>query len=235
MADPQTIGEANIALDGFKFLVSDQIAELRRYLYWVLGLLVIVLGAGIAIYRLVGEVQVEAQKQGGELRIEILKQGGDLRAELQKQIGDLRLEQQKQISDVKTDIALGTQAIGRIEKTVGDLQTNQGQALARIETLLQTRSNSSERLPSAAMLLDENEKQLIFKFILVKSVPGAKPSSVKVGDLIPDPTLLKPIPDDLAAAVPKLRGARFSIDENSGSILLVGAGDNHVVAIVERT
>jgi hypothetical protein len=224
MADPKNVREVNIAMDGFTAMVRDQIG--RKYFYWVLGLLLIGLGGGITILKQVGDVQIEAQKQGGELRTEI-----------QRQIGDLRTEQQKQVGDVKTDVALGNQTMGRIEKIVGDLQTTQTQAqatLTRMEALLQARSNPSDRLPFAVMLLDENEKQLIFKFITVKAVPGATPG-VKVGDVISDPTLLKSVPDDLATAVPRLKGARFLIDENSGSILIVAAGDNRVVAVVGKT
>lgn len=237
MTNPETVREVNIAAETSKAMIGDQIAELRKYLYWVLGVLLTGLAAGIAghidILKKINDIQIETQKQIGELRVEIQRQTGDIRAELQKQSGDLKIEYQKQISDVKTDLAVTGQTIGRVEKSVGDLQTVQRQmqaVLGRIETSLQTRGSSLDRQPFAVMFFDEYERQLILKFIAVKSVPGATPS-VKVGDPL-DPMSLKSIPDDLVGAVPRLKGTRFWIDDKSGSIVIAAANDNRVIAVV---
>jgi hypothetical protein len=235
MVDPTTVGEVNIALNAFKESVRDQISELRKYFYWVLGLLVLGLGGGIHLLRQVSDIETEIQRQGGELRTEIQKQAGDIRTEFQKLVGDLRTEQQRQTGDLKTELALTNQTAGRLEKTVAEVQTTQSQmqaTLTRVETLLQARTAiPPERLPFVAMTLSEDEKLLVLKFIPFKPIPGAAPA-VRVGDIVLDPTVLKSIPDGLADAVPKLKGARYTYDDKSGSILIVPSGDNRVAAVV---
>jgi hypothetical protein len=55
--------------------------------------------------------------------------------------------------------------------------------------------------------------------------------TVRVGEEAPGATLA-PVPESLTIQIPKLRGARFGIDDN-GAIVLFAEGSNRVAAVIE--
>jgi hypothetical protein len=60
--------------------------------------------------------------------------------------------------------------------------------------------------------------------------PGAQ-AKIRVGEEVQGVRSAL-IPESLSAQIPKLRGARFSIDDN-GAIVLFTDGSNYVVAVIE--
>ena len=60
--------------------------------------------------------------------------------------------------------------------------------------------------------------------------PGAQ-AKIRVGEEVSD-VRSAPVPESLSTQIPKLRGARFSIDDN-GAIVLFAEGSNYVGAVIE--
>lgn len=78
--------------------------------------------------------------------------------------------------------------------------------------------------------LSEADRKLIRQFIkTLPSKPGAQ-QKIHIGDKISGMPLV-PVPESLVARLPKLRGARFSIDQN-GAIVIIGEGSSHADAVI---
>lgn len=83
----------------------------------------------------------------------------------------------------------------------------------------------------ALMTLTDDDIKLIRQFIrILPPKPGAK-QTVHLGEKA-SKIVSVPIPEPLVDQIPKLRGATFSLDQN-GAIIIIGAGSNHVDAIIE--
>jgi hypothetical protein len=84
--------------------------------------------------------------------------------------------------------------------------------------------------PTAPFALTRDEIQLIRDFIKVPPpLPGAA-QNISVGDLLPA-AALAPLPEPIMDRVPKLRGARFTVDRNS-AIVVVAPGANRADVII---
>ena len=89
---------------------------------------------------------------------------------------------------------------------------------------------SSGRTPQAPFALSRDEIQLIRDFVKVPPpLPGAA-RNINVGDLLLG-IALAPLPEPIMEKVPKLRGARFTVDRN-GAIVVVAPGTNRVDVII---
>ena len=92
---------------------------------------------------------------------------------------------------------------------------------------------SAVAVPTPPFALTRDEIQLIRDFIKVPPpLPGA-PQNINAGDRIPD-TALTSLPEPIMEKVPKLRGARFTVDRNS-AIIVVAPGTNRADVIINPT
>lgn len=80
------------------------------------------------------------------------------------------------------------------------------------------------------IMLSNDDRKLIRQFIKVlPPKPGAK-QKIHLGDKISNYTSV-PVPPSLVDQMPKLRGARFLLDQN-GNIVIIGAGSARADAVV---
>jgi hypothetical protein len=126
-----------------------------------------------------------------------------------------------QIRGLTTDMA----QMGH-EFTVAKAKLNQFEKVAR--QIVDSEAKTQPRQPP--LVLGTADIQIIRQFIKVAPPkPGARPK-ISVGDDLSG-LAAGPIPDSLADALPKLRGARFSSDQD-GAIIIIGAGSNRVDALI---
>jgi hypothetical protein len=117
---------------------------------------------------------------------------------------------QSSLSDAKTQLV-------RLESAVRMMQERAPQKPARLAAP-----------PRAALVLTKDEKATIRQFIRV--LPPGGQAKIHAGDEV-SATASAPVPDALVEKMPKLRGARFLIDQN-GAIVILGEGSNRADAIV---
>jgi hypothetical protein len=108
--------------------------------------------------------------------------------------------------------------------------------LNRVEKLAQTHS-AEERVPikdaqpiHPRLSFSEPDIKAIRQFIKVLPPNPEAQQKIHLGDDIKG-LAIAPLPDALIAQMPKLRGARFSIDED-GAIAIVGEGSSQVDAVL---
>jgi len=84
--------------------------------------------------------------------------------------------------------------------------------------------------PEVPFALSGDEIQLIRDFIKVAPPPVGAAAKIRLGDILPD-FALTPIPEPITDKLPKLKGARFTIDRN-GATVVVSPGTNRVDVII---
>jgi hypothetical protein len=84
--------------------------------------------------------------------------------------------------------------------------------------------------PGPIVLGTEEMKSIRASIKVLPSKPGAQ-AKVRVGEEAPD-LRSAPVPESLANQIPKLRGARFAVDDN-GAIVLFAEGSNRIGAVIE--
>jgi hypothetical protein len=124
--------------------------------------------------------------------------------------------------------------IERSQASLADATAQISQLEGAVQNLTQERALQQAARPAAppqpALLLSKDEKATVRQFIRVlPPVPGGEPK-IHIGDTVSN-AASAPMPDALVEQLPKLRGARFSIDQN-GAIVLLGEGSNRADAIV---
>jgi len=130
-----------------------------------------------------------------------------------------------QIKDMKGEIA-------RWQQNLSATQTQ----LRQVEKTAQQKVDSEVKAAAArtrhvAIALTTDEFKAVRASIkVIPSKPGTQ-SKIRVGDEVADPKSA-PVPESLTIQIPKLRGARFSIDDN-GAIVLFAEGSNRVDAVIE--
>ena len=130
-----------------------------------------------------------------------------------------------QIKDMKGEIARWQQ----------NLSATQSQ-LRQVEKAAQQKTESAIRAADARaqfgpIVLGKDEMKAIRASIKVlPPKPGAQ-AKIRVGEEVSD-VRSAPVPESLSTQIPKLRGARFSIDDN-GAIVLFAEGSNYVGAVIE--
>jgi hypothetical protein len=100
--------------------------------------------------------------------------------------------------------------------------------LGEIEKIAQQQIASPRHMP---ITLGNDDMKAIRAFIKVlPSKPGAQ-QKIHVGEEIWG-TRSVPVPESLINQIPKLRGARFLVDDN-GAIIIIGQGSNRADAVIE--
>jgi hypothetical protein len=87
---------------------------------------------------------------------------------------------------------------------------------------------SPRRIP---IILSNDDIKVIRSFIKVLPPKSGAQQKIHVGDAILD-TGSAPVPKSLVDQMPKLRGAKFLIDQNS-AIVIIGEGSNRADAVIE--
>jgi hypothetical protein len=123
------------------------------------------------------------------------------------------------MAETSRDLAATKARLDQFEKIVR--QTEAGATINR--TAAQTPREQPPLFLSAADI------QIIRQSIRMAPPQTGAQSRINVGDEIPE-LAARPIPESLVIALPKLQGARFSIDQ-AGAIIIV-AGTNRVDAVI---
>ena len=149
---------------------------------------------------------------------------------LRSEMGAIRIE----VTEIRKDTEAIKERLGHIETRTSELPALREEVTTGFSTLtsrLAAPSPAPNQVPFVPLTFDENEKQLIRKFMGNKQQPDVAPSA-KVGDIVsPNATLLA-VSYQLLRQVPKLTGSRLAIDEKNGSVLVVSVSDNRVLAII---
>jgi hypothetical protein len=130
-----------------------------------------------------------------------------------------------QIKDMKGEIA-------RWQQNLSATQTQ----LRQVEKAAQQKTESAIKAVDAhakigpIVLGVEEMKAIRASIKVLPPKPGAQ-AKIRVGEEAPS-AKSAPVPESLATQIPKLRGARFSIDDN-GAIVLFAEGSNYVGAVIE--
>jgi hypothetical protein len=130
-----------------------------------------------------------------------------------------------QVRDMKSEMAHWQKEIASI-----------GMRLTKTEQLAQRITSNPppaavDQPQHAPFALNEADRKIIRQFIkILPPKPGAKPS-IHLGDEVPAASSA-PVQQALIDQLPKLRGARFSIDRD-GTIVIISQGSNRADAIVQ--
>jgi hypothetical protein len=134
-----------------------------------------------------------------------------------------------EMAGVKRDLAATREKLVKLEANAASALLSSKMKLKADDRMLE----SVVAVPTPPFALTRDEIQLIRDFIKVPPpLPGA-PQNINVGDRIPD-TALASLPEPIMEKVPKLRGARFTVDRNS-AIIVVAPGTNRADVIINPT
>ena len=129
-----------------------------------------------------------------------------------------------EVATLKRELATTKVKLDRVEKGMGDIAAAQNDLVAAL-----SRTDSRGWPARAAITLSDDEKRLVRSVIKAPPpAPGAAPT-INVDDAVPSSALI-PLPAQLTEKLPKLKGARFTIDRN-GAIAIVGPGGRVEVVI----
>jgi hypothetical protein len=135
-----------------------------------------------------------------------------------------------QIRELKTEMAFigyefaATKAkVSKLEKVAREIDDGQSEAAPH-------RKTADAQLEPPSLVLGGADIEIIRQFIKVPPPQLGAQAKLNAGDNIAQLTV-SPIPKGLADALPKLRDAVFSIDQNS-SIIIIGAGSKRIDAVV---
>jgi hypothetical protein len=127
-----------------------------------------------------------------------------------------------QVKSLKTELAMGQRRVAAITTRVNQLEKNNQQNPSK--------DSAPTGQPHAEIALSRADLNVIRQFIKVLPAPPGAEQKIHVGDDVSNITAV-PVPESLVQQLPKLHGARFSIDQ-SGVIVLIGEGSKKADAIV---
>jgi hypothetical protein len=130
------------------------------------------------------------------------------------QIRDLKTE----IAQSKTEVAITKAQLGQLEKAAHQPAVKEPTPAGKVQTA---------HLP---LSFSDADIKIIRQFIKVLPPKPGTPQKIHLGDEIRN-MAVAPVPQSLIDQLPKLRGARFSIDQD-GSIIISGEGSNQVDAVL---
>jgi len=130
-----------------------------------------------------------------------------------------------QIKDMKGEIARWQQNLSATQTQLRQVEKN---AQQKVDSEVKAAAARTRHVPIA--LTTDEFKAVRASIKVIPSKPGTQ-SKIHVGDDVADPKSA-PVPESLTIQIPKLRGARFSIDDN-GAIVLFAEGSNRVDAVIE--
>jgi hypothetical protein len=132
-----------------------------------------------------------------------------------------------QIRDMKVEIAFLKQHFATTDAHLSRLEEIAQQKITKEAKMLETPPPPQR----VQISLNNDDIKLIRSSIKVlPSQPGAQPK-VHLGQEISN-TSIAPVPESLVTRIPKLRGARFLVDDN-GAIVIVGDGSNRADVVVD--
>jgi hypothetical protein len=135
-----------------------------------------------------------------------------------------------QIRELKTDMAQMGYEFAATKARVNQLENVTRQISNEQSEAASNRNVAKAQLKQPPLILGNADIQIVRQFIKVAPPPLGVQAKLSVGDDIAQLTA-SPIPISLADALPKLRGASFSIDQD-GSIIIIGAGSNRIDAVI---
>jgi hypothetical protein len=128
-----------------------------------------------------------------------------------------------QIKDMKVEMANFKQRLAATDAHLNKFEKSAQQQIANEPKI----SDAPRRLP---ITLSNDDIKAIRAFIKVlPPKPGAQ-QKIRIGDAILD-TGSAPVPESLVSQMPKLRGAKFLVDQNS-AIIIIGEGSNRAEAVI---
>ncbi len=133
-----------------------------------------------------------------------------------------------QIRDMKVDVASLKQHL-----VAADVHLSRLEEITQEKIVKETKTVEAPPLLPARVpiTLSNDDMKAIRAFIKVlPSQPGAQPK-IHLGDVVSN-TSTVPVPESLVSEIPKLRGARFLVDQN-GAIVLIGEGSSRADVVIE--
>ena len=130
-----------------------------------------------------------------------------------------------QIKDMKVQMTGIKQRLAATEAHLGRFEKIAQQQLVKESNIF---DGPQRRTP---IELGNDDMKAIRASIRVLPSTGATQQKTHVGDKISD-TKSATIPESLVTQMPKLRGAKFFVDQN-GAIIIIGEGSNRVDAVIE--
>jgi len=131
-----------------------------------------------------------------------------------------------QIKDMKVEMTGIKQRLAATEAHLGRFEKIAQQQLVKESNIF---DGPPRRTPIE--LGNDDMKAIRASIRVLPSKSGAAQQKTRVGDKISD-TKSAPIPESLVVQMPKLRGAKFFVDQN-GAIIIIGEGSNRVDAVIE--
>jgi hypothetical protein len=132
-----------------------------------------------------------------------------------------------QIRDMKADIAFLKQHLAAADAHLSRLEKIAQQKIIKEAKIPETPPSP----PHVQITLSNDDMKVIRASIkVIPSQPGAQPK-IHLGQEVSNASTV-PVPESLVGKIPKLRGARFLVDEN-GAIIIIGEGSNRADVVVE--
>jgi hypothetical protein len=130
-----------------------------------------------------------------------------------------------QIKDMKVEMAGIKQRLAAAEAHLGKFEKIAQQQIVKETTIVDTPPRHSP------ITLGNDDTKAIRTYIKVLPSKSGAEAKIRVGDKISD-IGSAPVPESLINQVPKLRGARFVVDQN-GAIIIIGEGSNRADVVIE--
>jgi hypothetical protein len=131
-----------------------------------------------------------------------------------------------EMTGLKRDLAATREKLAKLEANLSAALLSEKMKRGFDDRML----GSTSVTPTIQFALSREEIQLIRDFIKVPPpLPGAA-QNINIGDHLPE-TTLAPLPEPIMEKVPKLRGARYTVDRNS-AIVVVAPGTDRADVII---
>jgi hypothetical protein len=139
------------------------------------------------------------------------------------QIGDLKTD----VGVIRTNIINLVERFSKMEKSAEDSRASERQIITTLGRIEAQVPKSDPII--AGFYLTASEASAIAQ-VLRPPLRNDNQPTISVGSRVPE-NMLRPIPDELLAKIPRLRGARYVIDANN-AVALAAPGTDVIFAIV---
>jgi hypothetical protein len=137
-----------------------------------------------------------------------------------------------QVRDLKAGLASSHREVALLKTRLSSVESEQKRAEASVAARALLAAPSAPSAPSTPVFaLSDKDAKLVRQFIKILPPKPGSTATIRVGDQAKS-FVSAPIPDGLMQEVPKLAGARFSIDQN-GSIVIISQGSDKADAILQ--
>jgi hypothetical protein len=134
-----------------------------------------------------------------------------------------------QVRDIQADVALLKLRLAGVDSQLSRLEVTAQQKIIKEAKIAETApSPLPRRVP--INLSNDDIKLIRASIKVLPSQPGAQPK-VQLGQEVSAISTV-PVPGSVVGQIPKLRGARFLVDDN-GAIIIVGEGSNRADVVIE--